>query len=119
MPCALGLNVRVLALVSVVTPQVGLVALEYIGGLAAPEFKPFSEKSDLFIPYLVHIVIFWATYIIMPSTDSLSDPKEYQKIFHWAETQKDGAIPSFNTRRNDPYEVSPSQSQSLYNCTNT
>lgn len=41
----------------------------------------------------------------MPSTDSLSDPQEYQKIFHWAETQKDGTIPSFNTRRNDPYEV--------------
>ncbi|KAJ5811346.1 hypothetical protein N7474_007647 [Penicillium riverlandense] len=40
----------------------------------------------------------------MPSTSALSDPKEYQKIFHWAETQKDGAIPSFNTRRNDPYE---------------
>jgi hypothetical protein len=63
MPCALGLNVRVLALVSVVTPQVGLVALEYIGGLAAPEFKPFSEKSDLFfIPYLVHIVILGHLY---------------------------------------------------------
>lgn len=41
----------------------------------------------------------------MPSTDSLSDPEEYQKIFHWAETQKDGTIPSFNTRRNDPYDV--------------
>lgn len=41
----------------------------------------------------------------MTSTSSLSDPKEYQKIFHWAETQKDGSIPSFNTRRNDPYEV--------------
>lgn len=39
------------------------------------------------------------------STSALSDPHEYQKIFHWAETQKDGAIPSFNTRRNDPYEV--------------
>lgn len=44
-------------------------------------------------------------FITMPSTDSLSDPEEYQKIFHWAETQKDGTIPSFNTRRNDPYEV--------------
>jgi homogentisate 1,2-dioxygenase len=41
----------------------------------------------------------------MPSTADLSDPKEYQKIFHWAETQQDGAIPSFNTRKNDPYEV--------------
>ena len=34
------------------------------------------------------------------------DPKEYQDIFHWAETQKDGAIPSFGNRKNDPYEVS-------------
>lgn len=41
----------------------------------------------------------------MASTSSLSHPEEYQKIFHWAETQKDGAIPSFNTRRNDPYKV--------------
>lgn len=39
----------------------------------------------------------------MPS--QLSDPKEYQNIFHWAETQKDGAIPSFAVRKNDPYEV--------------
>jgi homogentisate 1,2-dioxygenase len=31
------------------------------------------------------------------------DPKEYQKIFHWAETQKDGTIPSFRLRKNDPY----------------
>lgn len=43
---------------------------------------------------------------IMPSTSDLADPKEYQKILHWAETQKDGTIPSFATRRNDPYEVS-------------
>jgi len=35
----------------------------------------------------------------------LSDPKEYQDIFHWAETQQDGSIPSFATRKNDPYEV--------------
>jgi homogentisate 1,2-dioxygenase len=35
----------------------------------------------------------------------LEDPKEYQKIFHWAETQKDGSIPSFGVRKNDPYEV--------------
>jgi len=34
----------------------------------------------------------------------LSDPKEYQNIFHWAETQKDGTIPSFAVRKNDPYE---------------
>ncbi|CAP97147.1 Pc21g22500 [Penicillium rubens Wisconsin 54-1255] len=40
----------------------------------------------------------------MPATESLLDTGEYQKIFHWAETQKDGTIPSFNTRRNDPYE---------------
>ena len=39
----------------------------------------------------------------MPS--QLSDPTEYQKIFHWAETQKDGTIPSFAVRKNDPYEV--------------
>ena len=36
---------------------------------------------------------------------ALEDPKEYQKIFHWAETQKDGSIPSFGVRKNDPYEV--------------
>jgi hypothetical protein len=41
----------------------------------------------------------------MPSTSDLADPQEYQKIFHWAETQKDGSIPSFATRRNDPYKV--------------
>ncbi|KAE8342657.1 hypothetical protein BDV24DRAFT_41163 [Aspergillus arachidicola] len=40
----------------------------------------------------------------MGSVDKLSDSQEYQKIFHWAETQKDGEIPSFATRRNDPYE---------------
>jgi homogentisate 1,2-dioxygenase len=32
--------------------------------------------------------------------------ENYQDIFHWAETQKDGAIPSFAVRKNDPYEVS-------------
>jgi homogentisate 1,2-dioxygenase len=35
----------------------------------------------------------------------LSDSREYQNIFHWAETQKDGTIPSFAVRKNDPYEV--------------
>jgi hypothetical protein len=30
---------------------------------------------------------------------------DYQNIFHWAETQKDGSIPSFATRVNDPYQV--------------
>ena len=34
-----------------------------------------------------------------------SKPREYQDIFHWAETQQDGSIPSFATRKNDPYEV--------------
>jgi hypothetical protein len=43
----------------------------------------------------------------MGSIGKLSDPKEYQNIFHWAETQKDGKIPSFKTRRNDPYEACP------------
>lgn len=37
----------------------------------------------------------------MPAT--LHNPKEYQDIFHWAETQQNGTIPSFATRRNDPY----------------
>lgn len=41
----------------------------------------------------------------MGSVGKFSDSQEYQKIFHWAETQKDGEIPSFATRRNDPYEV--------------
>ncbi|KAL4936441.1 hypothetical protein BDV06DRAFT_93318 [Aspergillus oleicola] len=40
----------------------------------------------------------------MGSIGTLSDPKEYQNIFHWAETQKDATIPSFKTRQNDPYE---------------
>lgn len=35
----------------------------------------------------------------------VADPREYQDIFHWAETQKDGTIPSFAVRKNDPYEV--------------
>jgi len=34
----------------------------------------------------------------------VTDPEEYQNIFHWAETQKDGLIPSFAVRKNDPYE---------------
>ncbi|THW55467.1 homogentisate 1,2-dioxygenase [Aureobasidium pullulans] len=34
-------------------------------------------------------------------------PTEYQNIFHWAETQKDGSIPSFATRKNDPYTYMP------------
>lgn len=35
----------------------------------------------------------------------LNNLKEYQNIFHWAETQKDGTVPSFALRENDPYEV--------------
>ncbi|KAH9224906.1 homogentisate 1,2-dioxygenase-like protein [Leptodontidium sp. 2 PMI_412] len=35
---------------------------------------------------------------------STSKGEDYQKIFHWAETQKDGTIPSFAVRKNDPYE---------------
>ncbi|KAF2144755.1 uncharacterized protein K452DRAFT_325232 [Aplosporella prunicola CBS 121167] len=42
----------------------------------------------------------------MPPTQ-LNDPAEYQKIFHWAETQKNGTIPSFATRKNDPYQYQP------------
>jgi homogentisate 1,2-dioxygenase len=38
---------------------------------------------------------------------ALSNPDEYQNIFHWAETQKDGSIPSFSVRKNDPYEYLP------------
>ena len=38
---------------------------------------------------------------------SSEDPTAYQKIFHWAETQKDGTIPSFRTRKNDPYRYMP------------
>lgn len=38
---------------------------------------------------------------------SLSSPHEYQDIFHWAETQKDGSIPSFAVRKNDPYKYMP------------
>jgi homogentisate 1,2-dioxygenase len=42
-------------------------------------------------------------------TANLSNPREYQDIFHWAETQQDGDIPSFGLRKNDPYEVSLKQ----------
>ncbi|RDL37281.1 putative homogentisate 1,2-dioxygenase [Venustampulla echinocandica] len=37
-------------------------------------------------------------------TAQTTDPNEYRKIFHWAETQKDGTVPSFAVRKNDPYE---------------
>lgn len=36
---------------------------------------------------------------------SSSNQEDYQKIFHWAETQQDGKIPSFSVRKNDPYQV--------------
>jgi hypothetical protein len=45
-------------------------------------------------------------YLTSTMATKLDNPKEYQEIFHWAETQKDGTIPSFATRKNDPYEVS-------------
>ncbi|KAK9439712.1 homogentisate 1,2-dioxygenase [Metarhizium brunneum] len=35
---------------------------------------------------------------------SATKSNEYQQIFHWAETQKNGAIPSFHTRKSDPYQ---------------
>lgn len=34
-------------------------------------------------------------------------PKDFQDAFHWAATQKDGAIPAFETRPNDPYKYQP------------
>ena len=36
-----------------------------------------------------------------------SQPDEYQKIFHWAETQRNGEVPSFPLRKNDPYAYLP------------
>jgi len=51
-------------------------------------------------------------------TASLSNPKEYQNIFHWAETQQDGTIPSFGLRKNDPYEVSFEQPENAKHNTN-
>jgi homogentisate 1,2-dioxygenase len=38
---------------------------------------------------------------------TVQKPEEYQNIFHWAETQKEGTIPSFAVRKNDPYQVIP------------
>jgi len=49
----------------------------------------------------------------MPSTKDLKDPAMYQKIFHWAETQKEGTIPSFGTRQNDPYQYASTLSKEL------
>ncbi|CAK7218992.1 hypothetical protein SEUCBS140593_003742 [Sporothrix eucalyptigena] len=37
----------------------------------------------------------------------MSPTEDYQKIFHWAETQKNGTIPSFAKRKNDPYTYQP------------
>lgn len=34
-------------------------------------------------------------------------PKDFQNAFHWAASQKDGTIPSFATRPNDPYTYQP------------
>ncbi|VUC20533.1 unnamed protein product [Clonostachys rosea] len=34
-------------------------------------------------------------------------PKDFQSAFHWAATQQNGAIPSFETRSNDPYKYQP------------
>lgn len=31
-------------------------------------------------------------------------PEDFRNVFHWAETQQDGAIPSFAIRPNDPYK---------------
>jgi len=87
-----------------VTPQPGYLN-EYIGSVSRVEYY-------LFTAILVEI-----NQYNMPSTSDLADPKEYQKIFHWAETQKDATIPSFATRRNDPYKVCLSQSElSSSNC---
>ncbi|EHK99030.1 putative Homogentisate 1,2-dioxygenase [Glarea lozoyensis 74030] len=33
------------------------------------------------------------------------NPEDYQKVFHWAETQQDGAVPSFALRKNDPIKL--------------
>jgi hypothetical protein len=61
------LDVRVIVIVPVLTPQVGLVAWSGRFGvyrsLAAPEFEPLSEKSDLSLfPYLGHFVPFGHIY---------------------------------------------------------
>lgn len=37
-------------------------------------------------------------------TSKKLSPEDFQNAFHWAETQQDGAIPSFATRPNDPYK---------------
>ncbi|GAB7338985.1 hypothetical protein MBLNU457_5654t1 [Dothideomycetes sp. NU457] len=42
--------------------------------------------------------------MVSQTAQKLKDPEEYQKIFHWAETQKDGTIPTFAVRKNDPYQ---------------
>lgn len=42
----------------------------------------------------------------MPA-QKLDNPEQYQKIFHWAETQQNGTVPSFPTRHNDPYKYMP------------
>lgn len=42
----------------------------------------------------------------------VAQAQDYQNIFHWAETQKDGEVPSFKLRKNDPYTVRISLSSS-------
>lgn len=66
-------------------------------GIANSNISPDISHNTLISP------------ITMPA--AAADSREYQDIFHWAETQKDGQIPSFGTRKNDPYEVwDPDQS---------
>jgi homogentisate 1,2-dioxygenase len=36
-----------------------------------------------------------------------SSPDDFRKAFHWAETQQDGAVPSFATKPNDKYQYQP------------
>jgi hypothetical protein len=47
----------------------------------------------------------------MPATSA--EKPDYQNIFHWAETQQDGAVPSFALRKNDPYQVTRHQPEIL------
>jgi hypothetical protein len=73
-------------------------------------------QFSLLIPSLFNFLSFQfiKQELFIPLTPSLrltnmssqkTNPEDYQKIFHWAETQKDGSVPSFATRKNDPYKV--------------
>lgn len=53
------------------------------------------------------LLVFGLHYIKSTMPADMSNPKEYQDIFHWAETQKNGAVPSFATRKNDLYKYMP------------